>query len=394
MKQVITTIITDLDNTLFDWVEVWYQCFSVMLDSLVGISGVGREKLISEIKEIHERHGTSEYAFLIEELPSLADFRPEQDRAVVYSAAIDAYRDARRKHLKLYPGVADTLRTLKEHGVLIIGYTESMAFYTNYRIRRLGLDGLIDLLYSPEDHDLPNNLNPRQIRRYPEHQYELNVTKHRHTPKGELKPNPKILTDIIAMAGANAEECIYIGDSLMKDVAMAKEAGIVDVYALYGKAQNRPEYDLLRKVTHWTADQVARERAIETSDVRPSYVLEASFGQILALFSFKRFRGPDVEPDTRLSLQLEIWKKVVDVQQHFNDIEMRIRNVAVTIFGAIMGAVGFSIKEHVQISVFNKTMSLGIFFCLWDCSRGERFTSWTGFGTTGYCTEQSNREPA
>jgi hypothetical protein len=52
-------------------VEVWYQCFSAMLDSLIAISGIEREKLISEIKKVQERHGTAEYAFLIEEVPSL-----------------------------------------------------------------------------------------------------------------------------------------------------------------------------------------------------------------------------------------------------------------------------------------------------------------------------------
>ena len=361
VKQLVSAVITDLDNTLFDWVEVWYQCFSAMLDNLIEISGVDREKLILEIKQVHERHGTAEYAFLIEEVPSLAHLYPEKDRTVVYATAIEAYREARRKHLRLYPGVADTLRTLKDLGVLVIGYTESMAFYTNYRVRRLGLDGLVDYIYSPEDHDLPKNLSMQQIRKYPAHLYELQYAEHRHTPKGELKPNPKILTEIIKSSGAKPEECIYVGDSLMKDVAMAQEAGITDIYALYGKAQNRPEYELLRKVTHWTAEQVARERAIDVGQVSPSHVLEASFSQILGLFSFKPFRDSGVDLEKKLGLQVEIWKKVVDVQQHFNDIEMRIRNVAITIFGTILGAVGFSIKEHLQVTLFGASFSLGIF---------------------------------
>ena len=41
-----TTIITDLDNTLFDWVELWLNCFSTMLDGIVEISGIPKEKLI------------------------------------------------------------------------------------------------------------------------------------------------------------------------------------------------------------------------------------------------------------------------------------------------------------------------------------------------------------
>lgn len=41
---------------------------------------------------------------------------------------------------------------------------------------------------------------------------------------------------------------------------------------------------------------------------------------------------------------LEVWKKTVDVQQHFNDIELRIRNMAITIYGGFLGAIAFSIR--------------------------------------------------
>ncbi len=61
----------------------------------------------------------------------------------------------RRKHLVLYPTVAETLLKIKGRGTRIIGYTESMAFYSNYRVRRLGLDGVLDYVFCPEDHVLP-----------------------------------------------------------------------------------------------------------------------------------------------------------------------------------------------------------------------------------------------
>ena len=36
---------------------------------------------------------------------------------------------------------------------------------------------------------------------------------------------------------------------------------------------------------------------------------------------------PDV-PSPLAAGQIEIWKKIVDVQQHFNDLELRVRNCA------------------------------------------------------------------
>jgi phosphoglycolate phosphatase len=168
-KREISVVITDLDNTLYDWVEIWYRAFNAMLTKVldeVQPKGITRDHLISEIRAVHQRHGTSEYAFLLEELPCLRQAFQGEDILQRFGNAIHCYRKARQEHLKLYPGVLQTLQTLKETGTLVVAYTESMAFYTNYRLRKLELDGLIDHLYSPIDHDLPAGLTPDQIRKY------------------------------------------------------------------------------------------------------------------------------------------------------------------------------------------------------------------------------------
>ncbi len=38
--------------------------------------------------------------------------------------------------------------------------------------------------------------------------------------------------------------------------------------------------------------------------------------------------GGDAPNDIAVSAALEVWKKTIDVQQHFNDIQMKIRNFA------------------------------------------------------------------
>ncbi|HEX8684644.1 MAG TPA: HAD hydrolase-like protein, partial [Ardenticatenaceae bacterium] len=94
--------------------------------------------------------------------------------------------------------------------------------------------------------------------------------------------------------GASVDQTIYIGDSLMKDVAMAQDAGVTDVYAKYGIAQHREEYELLRRVTHWTQEDVERERAIYArATVTPTHVLEESFAEVLDLFEFVPHRRPN-----------------------------------------------------------------------------------------------------
>lgn len=130
MKKV-SVFITDLDNTLFDWVDIWYQSFFPMLVEIARIGGLEMEQLKKEIRTIHQQRGTSEYAFLIEELRCLSQKFPQEDLLQKFLPAIEAYREGRRKSLKLYPGIAEGLLKIKGSGTTIVGYTESMAFYSN-----------------------------------------------------------------------------------------------------------------------------------------------------------------------------------------------------------------------------------------------------------------------
>jgi phosphoglycolate phosphatase-like HAD superfamily hydrolase len=286
-KLPVQLMITDLDNTLFDWLDVWAASFSAMLEQLSDASGVPKGALEDEFRAVHQRHGTVEYALAINELPSLTRLHPNADLAEVYSDAVDAFRTARRERLRLYPGVIETLERIRQSGCRLVGYTESIAFYSAYRIKKLGLDVLLDRLYSPQDHDFPAGITPEQLRRYPPEHYELRRTTHFHTPVGERKPNAAILKSIVAEMNCDVSETAYVGDSLLKDVLMAQQADVADVWAKYGYSPARPEYELLKRVTHWTAEDVAHEKALSSHDVKPTYVLERSFSELLDLFAFR-----------------------------------------------------------------------------------------------------------
>lgn len=62
-----------------------------------------------------------------------------------------------------------------------------------------------------------------------------------------------------------------------------------------------------------------------------------------------------IEPETPPPLgpgQIEIWKKIVEVQQHFDDLELRIRNFALIVTGAFLGLGGYAIKDGGIINAF------------------------------------------
>jgi len=48
---------------------------------------------------------------------------------------------------------------------------------------------------------------------------------------------------------------------------------------------------------------------------------------------------------------IEIWKTIVDVQKHFNDISMRIRSMFITILLALFASVGFLLDKKLSLRI-------------------------------------------
>ena len=57
-------------------------------------------------------------------------------------------------------------------------------------------------------------------------------------------------------------------------------------------------------------------------------------------------------------LQIEMWKSVVEVQKHFNDIELRIRGLALTVLTFALGASAAAIKERTVVRIFGCDLQL------------------------------------
>jgi len=281
--------IVDFDNTLFDWVHVWHASFSAMMQSVCSQTKLSLEDLASEIREVHQRHGTSEYAFLLGEIPSLKAYIGQNMAEEVFADAIRAYRTARKRNLYLYPSVADSLLRIKGSGARIAIYTESQSFYSFYRLKRLGLDGVVDCIYSPPDHDLPEGFVRGKARHYTRDYYQFRHTQHRHTPRGELKPNPAILKQIINDFGVSIKEVVYVGDSRHKDVAMALDAGVDHAWAAYGESQETEAYEMLKMFTHWTDEDVSREAEVRARMVEAKVILKESFSQLFDHFKFGQY---------------------------------------------------------------------------------------------------------
>lgn len=65
--------------------------------------------------------------------------------------------------------------------------------------------------------------------------------------------------------------------------------------------------------------------------------------------------GPD---DERLKHYIELWKQTVVVQQHFNDIEWRIRQLALTALTFALGAAAVAAREKTAVMIFGFSVQL------------------------------------
>jgi hypothetical protein len=61
---------------------------------------------------------------------------------------------------------------------------------------------------------------------------------------------------------------------------------------------------------------------------------------------------------------IEIWKAVVEVQQHFNEIEMKIRGLFITMVVAIAAAQGFLIEKNLSVPFGSFTIMFATFMPL------------------------------
>ncbi len=99
----------------------------------------------------------------------------------------------------------------------------------------------------------------------------------------ERKPNPDVLEDLCSREGFGVEEAVYVGDSLTRDINMAKNASVYAVWARYGTRFDRQDWWVLVNVTHWTDEDVKREQKLKktSQDAEPDYAID-SFSDLVA----------------------------------------------------------------------------------------------------------------
>ena len=64
-------LITDLDDTLYDWSGFFVPAFYAMAEEIAGITGIAMDQLLHEYREVHQSLGTVEFPYATLRLPSI-----------------------------------------------------------------------------------------------------------------------------------------------------------------------------------------------------------------------------------------------------------------------------------------------------------------------------------
>jgi phosphoglycolate phosphatase-like HAD superfamily hydrolase len=165
-------------------------------------------------------------------------------------------------------------------GTRIVAYTEAPVYNVTHRLELLGISGEIDFIYAPPGKGRIGYSPGKSVPPLP-------TSKIRFLPSNHRKPDPAVLIDISREQSVPTIETVYVGDSLLRDAAMANRAGVKSVWARYGTEVEADLWRQLIRVTHWTVANVANEERlrVEYKDTRPDPTID-SFDALLSHFHF------------------------------------------------------------------------------------------------------------
>ena len=284
----IKLVVTDMDGTLYSWVDYIVPAVEALVASVCASTGRPRIVVVQALKRVYARHESNEYPFalqessLYEELPDFGSF--EQ---LVIEPARAAFAAARRRYLQPFRGVVRTLEALQARGVPVVALTDAPRNPAEYRVRLLGLDRLLTRLYTMPAFQFPEGpggearVGARILHRERQGHYRA-ACPVVELPREWEKPDPRGLAQVLAEAGVAPEEALVVGDSLRKDVGLARAAGCLDCWAEYGtyvSAEYRERLDVI-SAPSVTARHAAGLLEGDRVDPQASHVL-SNFAQVL-----------------------------------------------------------------------------------------------------------------
>jgi len=189
----ISTLLFDMDNTLFDLVAAQVASCHEVARSLGRDDG---DDLFSYfLKPVHgfESHG------------NIRQYLEERNIAVdgTYDRVCRIYETEKLRHITPYPGVRETLKQLHDLGYPMCIVTDAHSRDATLRLEKIGL---LPLFTGMVSYDMVN----------------------------VKKPAPEPFLAALEMMKTSPDDALLIGDSIRRDIEPCIRLGIRTVYARYG----------------------------------------------------------------------------------------------------------------------------------------------------------------
>ena len=285
-----------MDNTLYSWVNYIVPAVEGMVEAVCRATGFPEIKVVQSLKAVYTKYESNEYPFALQESSIFAEFPDfgSFDKLVILPA-MTAFNEARRRYLEPYPGVLETLRGLAERKVPVVALTDAPRNPAEQRVRRMDLDDHLAALYTLPGFQFPATaeglplISRAIVRKEEKGEYRARC-KVVELPRDHEKPDPRGLLKVCADFGVNPAEALLIGDSVRKDVAVARKVGAVDAWAEYGTYTSREYRERLEIVS---APEITRRHAASVLEDEAHQTLSAShhlsnFSQVLRIVDAAR----------------------------------------------------------------------------------------------------------
>lgn len=190
---LVTTLLFDMDNTLFDLVGAQIAACQAVVKQLGYNNG---EELFSYF--LSPSHGYESHE-------NIRQYMNERSIPVdgLYRKACYVYETEKLRHISPYPGVLKTLHSLREDGYIMGIVTDAHSRDATLRLEKTGLLTFFSSIVSRD-------------------------------MIGHKKPAPEPFLLALKMLQAGNQETLLIGDSPRRDLEPGRLLGMRTVYARYG----------------------------------------------------------------------------------------------------------------------------------------------------------------
>ena len=234
-KTPVKLIVSDIDNTISDFFNVWGLTTDKAVERLAASRGVEKDVLYADIRD-----NTSGYArfhsisALVKEAPmlSLEGKSPEEAARLEKHDAqlIHDIQKERTEGNKVYEGVIATVRKAKAAGTGFVLYTDAPIAGAVERLADMKFPiDLIDGMVCRADHTTEEVDGKMQFKKAPMQVKGSKYDKYRDQLVAKLgdklvmnsadmwKPNPAVMQGILERHNAKPEETVMVGDNIRSD---------------------------------------------------------------------------------------------------------------------------------------------------------------------------------